>query len=78
MTIGKVIKQKRTSVGMTMRTVRERGGPTIAYQHDVESEKRNNVGIATFVKWCRAIGVSAVDTLAEIAAEDHKANGEGI
>jgi len=58
--IGKIIKQRRTAYGLTMRQVRERGGPTQAYQSDVERGKKDDVGTATLLRWCDAIGCEPI------------------
>jgi len=48
--IGKIMRQRRTAYGLTMQKIRERGGPTMAYQSDVETGKKDNVGIATLLR----------------------------
>ena len=58
--IGHILRQRRTAYGLTMRQVHERGGPTMAYQSDVESGKKDNVGTATLVRWCDAIGCEPI------------------
>ena len=69
MTIGRILKQRRTAYGLTMGQVRERGGPTKAYQSDVENGKRNNVGVLMLIAWCNAIGCEPIMVFGDLVGE---------
>jgi hypothetical protein len=71
--IGKIIRRHRVANVKTMRQVKQAGGPSIAYQCDVENGRRQNVGVLTLICWCNAIGVEPSKIFDEIAQQElHK------
>ena len=82
-TTGEIIKSNRLSVNATLQSVLDAGGPSKAYQSEVENGKRDNVGALTLIRWCDAIGCDPVFVFAEIVRETKreavdKFHGTGI
>ncbi len=70
--IGRILRRRRLAFGLTMRQIHKRGGPTPAYQCDVERGKREGVTIPMFLRWCRALGCDPMLTFADIIGEENR------
>lgn len=75
--IGDEIRQARKYSGWSMREIHERGGPSPAYQSEVETGKRAGVTIPCFFRWSEAIGVDPVELLDVIYQKTYDQRGCG-
>ena len=73
--IGDEIRDARQYKGMSLRQVHEGGGPSIAYQSDVERGKRGSVSIPCFFRWSEAIGVDPIELLDVIYQKTYEERG---
>ncbi len=67
--VGKVLRQRRKAYGLSMSQVNKRGGPSTAFQCDIENEHRANVTVLKLIEWCAAIGCEPIMVFADIYSE---------
>jgi len=66
--VGSVLRQRRKAYGLTYREVKARGGPSSSFQSEIESGKKNNVGVPMLIQWCLAIGCEPIMVFADIVS----------
>ncbi len=52
-----------------MSQVNKRGGPSTAFQCDIENGHRANVTVLKLIEWCAAIGCEPIMVFADIYSE---------
>lgn len=64
--VGAVMRQRRKAAGLPMHEVTSRGGPSAGFQSEIESGRKSEVGLKTFIRWCQAIGCSPTNAMDDI------------